>query len=183
MSVSAHRAGVPPSSDLLTSVLSFLRTSTPTNSSALAGAPASTTAPEPAKNANKSSRGGIEECALVYADGDDLRIVGGQKIGYPSRRRIQFGWAHPPNKRPFVGIRLLFQRADARGNETRRRFGCVFLYQSDLSLRLCLGNQIGPWLASMVVLANSDPASRLQTESSTDGAPVRYLPTYLGRCT
>lgn len=89
--------------------------STPAKAPASASAPGSTTAPEPAKMAKKTKKGGTQDCALLYADGADLRIIGGQKIGYNSRHRVQFCWSHPPNKRPFVGIKLWFPRATNTG--------------------------------------------------------------------
>jgi len=59
----------------------------------------------------RAGKGNTHECALVFQDGDNVRIVGGQKIGYPTHHRTNFCLSGQPNRRPSVGIRIYFPRS------------------------------------------------------------------------
>ncbi|SPN96528.1 uncharacterized protein DNG_00054 [Cephalotrichum gorgonifer] len=59
----------------------------------------------------KPQAGKREECAMVYHDPDGVSVVGGQKIGYPSKHRIQFVWGTPAMTRPYAKLRISFPRA------------------------------------------------------------------------
>jgi len=58
----------------------------------------------------KAPKPGMYDCALVFQDGSNVRIVGGQKIGYPTNHRTQFCWSNQANRRSSVGIRIQFPR-------------------------------------------------------------------------
>lgn len=133
--------------------------STPISPPALAGAADSSTGPELAKE--NSSRGGKQECALLYADGNNLRIIGGQKIGFSNRHRIQFCWTHPPNKRPFVGIKLWFPRAT---NGNIAFFDEAGQPSSVLTVTVKL--HAGTWTSSAEVLPDAMLATLPAPESS-----------------
>lgn len=52
------------------------------------------------------------DCALLYQQSDDTRVLGRQKVlGYPSNHRVEFCYSSMPNRIPFIGIRIYFPRA------------------------------------------------------------------------
>ena len=84
----------------------------------------------------KSAKSGIYDCALVFQDGNNMRIVGGQKMGYPMNHRTQFCWSNQANRRSSVGIRIQFPRlpnsaaafADVEGHPSEAFFVDIRLH-------------------------------------------------------
>ena len=54
-------------------------------------------------------------CALIYDDGGDVRLIGGQKLGYSEAPLLELGFAGSRVRPPRVLIHLSMPRKDLKG--------------------------------------------------------------------